>query len=222
MKLNKILPLIILLLFSTLLFSSNIPSLEYHSSDNINSYLKKEKEMHGRGSAEQDWFSHLSNFLNITTTSSSNLEKKYSSKKSIDKIYSTAWVEGKKDEGINEWIQVKIGLKGKYRKKRTVYFRLISLFSGLGDKKYFFKNNRIKIMHCIIKNGNSEKKYLINLKDKFEIQHFFIPWKNKIELNSKNPNVTIKFLIKEVYKGTKWNDTCLSDISFSGMYWDRE
>jgi len=107
-----------------------------------------------------------------------------------------AWVEGKTDDGIGEWILFespvqkrisKLVLKNGYHKSNELYL----------------KNNRIKTLEIIDANGES---YIFELKD--TMQPIEIKFEKAIESDS------LKLNILSVYKGTKYEDTVISGIQF--------
>jgi hypothetical protein len=119
----------------------------------------------------------------------------------IDNIFddddNTAWVEGVEGDGIGEWIQ--FDFDSEYKINR------IDLISGYYKSVSIFKdNNRIKNLELLFSDSST-----INLtfKDKTDWQ--------QIEIE---PHVTksIKFIIKDVYKGSKYEYTCISEMRLWG------
>lgn len=113
----------------------------------------------------------------------------------------TSWVEGVPGPGIGEWIIMPF--------VETLPVKEIGISIGYDENdKLFFANNRVKTLKISI-NGN---KFLMNhtFPDKRGIQH--ITFDEPIDANS------LTFEIVEVYPGTKYDDTCISEIQVWGLY----
>lgn len=107
----------------------------------------------------------------------------------------TAWVEGKEDDGIGEWI--------KLEKNSPVKISGIEITNGYTKSEKVYKaNNRVKTIKIEFSNGESITK---GLNDEFGANNL-IEFDNAIETNY------IKLTILEVYKGSKYTDTCISEI----------
>ncbi len=105
-----------------------------------------------------------------------------------------SWVEGKNNDGIGE--------KLTFEFDKAVPIEKICIRNGYGDLRYYYKNNRIKTISVYI-NGNKINDF--TLIDKFNCQN----------LSIRKDNVTkIEIEIKDVYPGTKYKDTCISEIYF--------
>lgn len=175
---------------------------------------------------------------NITETDPFYDEKlhRYTSDKAFDNNLTTAWVEGKKDEGIGEKIifvipegttllEIANGLqtneklfKDNNRIKDfsiTLYFGFHYSFSQMGPVFYFFPYN------------SWMKKY--SFKDSMGYQSFpiNIDWKDfnfkgneKLKtlsddlftMGKRQAEAILMIEIKSVYKGDKYNDTAISEI----------
>ena len=142
---------------------------------------------------------------------------KYAAKNMVDGDPSTAWVEGKKDNGINEYIKFycppeendMVDLYSAYKIKG------LGIINGYAkNESVFYKNNRVKKVRIEYKNDifreenpDSMKKqgnFEFILEDKMEMQ--FLKFTEPIYMSS------MKITILEVYKGSKWNDTCISEL----------
>lgn len=114
----------------------------------------------------------------------------------IDNNSKTAWVPDSKKSGIGEWIEISFD--------DPTQINNITLTNGYTKSDVTFKNNnRIKNATLIFSDGSKTK---IILKDTMKPQ--------TIKVNKKSR--TIRIVIDEVYKGIKYDDTCLSgvDIDF--------
>ncbi|MBF8984415.1 VWA domain-containing protein [Lutibacter sp. B2] len=119
----------------------------------------------------------------------------YIPENAIDGSYNTAWVENADGHGINEWI--KLNFKGTYA------INGVNFSNGYKKRNdLFYKNSRIKKLRMQFSDGTYHD---IRLDDKFS-------YIDRIAFD--NPKVTssIKFIILEVYPGSKFDDTCITDI----------
>ncbi|TKH33325.1 hypothetical protein C1I59_23220 [Paenibacillus polymyxa] len=117
----------------------------------------------------------------------------YAARNIMDGDASTAWCEGVKGDGIGEWIKIDFGsmqeLKG------------VELINGLAkSSKAFQANNRVKRMKLEFSNGQTM------MVDNDFIRNEFLD----------NPIHTsfVKITIEAVERGTKYHDTCMSEIRF--------
>ncbi|MEK5322170.1 discoidin domain-containing protein [Paenibacillus sp. FSL L8-0644] len=117
----------------------------------------------------------------------------YAARNIMDGDASTAWCEGVKGDGIGEWIKIDFGsmqeLKG------------FELINGLAkSSKAFQANNRVKRMKLEFSNGQTM------MIDNDFISNEFLD----------NPIHTsfVKIMIEAVERGSKYNDTCMSEIRF--------
>ncbi|MFK4301858.1 hypothetical protein ABH892_001962 [Paenibacillus sp. RC254] len=117
----------------------------------------------------------------------------YAARNIMDGDASTAWCEGAKGDGIGEWIKIDFGsvqeLKG---------FELINGLAKSSDT--FQANNRVKRMKLEFSNGQTM------MIDNHFMRNEFID----------NPVHTsfVKITIEAVEKGSKYHDTCMSEIRF--------
>ena len=111
-----------------------------------------------------------------------------------------SWVEG--EEGSGTGTVITINFK-KPEEIQTFYIK-----NGYGDFKHYYENNRVRKLNCTF----TERGFVnIILEDK--------PGFQKVEFDT--PVITDKLVltIKDVYSGTKYNDTAISEISFDD--WDK-
>ncbi len=147
------------------------------------------------------------NLLNIT--SSSVLTDKYHSysPEGIGKAWAKSdiwwcwvknnipWVEGKLDDGIDEYIEFDVKKKG----NNNQVLIILNGYVNPEKKNLFRENNRIKSALLICDNKDS---FTINFNDVVEF--------TEIELPKEYEH--FKLIIKEVFKGTKYSDTCITGI----------
>ncbi len=125
---------------------------------------------------------------------SSNMS--YDPQNVVDKDYSTKWAEGASGDGIGEWIQVSCT-------QGDASVSQIKIVNGLAtDMDKFYKNNRVKKAKLTFSDGSETT---INLDDTASEQVIDIGYK-----------VTsyVRLTILDVYSGSKYNDTCISEIEY--------
>lgn len=133
----------------------------------------------------------LGNFQNIT----------YDPNNVLDGKPYTAWVEGDKwGSGIGEWIMILL--------HETRKIASISIMNGyikqVGAQDRWLQNNRVK--RCVIELYDGDRSYTVgcNLAD--------VKGWQTITFRRPVPTRYVKLIIKEVYHGTRWDDTCISEI----------
>jgi hypothetical protein len=126
----------------------------------------------------------------IEATSILEQEKGAYSDGNLMDLTDDSWCEGKKDSGIGESITIKLDSPSALK---ALYIK-----NGMGIEKYWAANNRIKDLKI---NGKT-----YTLKDVSEFQTVILSGVNTDEL---------KLEIASVYKGSKYNDTCLAEVGFS-------
>ena len=125
-----------------------------------------------------------------------------------------SWVEGEEGSGI--------GTKITFEFERPYYFQnytnyaCIYIQNGFGNLKYFHENNRVKEMNIWINDSGTPVK--VRLYD-FHVPQCIVLRKY---LGDRLVN-KITFEILSVYPGTKYDDTCISEIligPFEKSFWD--
>ena len=110
---------------------------------------------------------------------------------------STPWEEGVEGDGIGEQIT--------YEPESGTNLQVIRIYPGNGrSDKAFQENNRPKTITLEI----DGKKQTLNFDD---AGHFYT-------FSSKKPVTAkqVKLIIDSVYQGSKWQDTCISEVEFYG------
>ncbi|WP_027728401.1 hypothetical protein [Treponema sp. C6A8] len=116
----------------------------------------------------------------------------------LDGNFENTWCEAEQNgPGIGESITIEFS--------EPVSFDEIQIVNGFATKDYYKKNNRVKtiVLTQVAKKHFQQKEY--TLKDDIA------DWQSiKFDLDQTAQTITIK--ITDVYKGTKYDDTCLDDI----------
>lgn len=152
------------------------------------------------------WYCGGGNYL-VTASSSlkSNNAINYDPKAANDLSYKTAWVEGKKDEGIGEYIEYTF-------ENNSPRITSIIISNGyIKSSKAWTENNRIKKLKLYI---NGTEFGILNLLDTKDDQIFEL---GTFGHNTDGSDLVLKFEIAAVYKGLKYNDTAITEIYFDGM-----
>jgi len=147
-------------------------------------------------------------------TASSQLKSQgknnYEPENAHDLDLATAWVEGKKGDGIGEYLLYHF-TQGSPR------ITQIKVANGyVKSEKAWRNNSRIKKLKLSI----DEKPYaILNLEDKRAIQVFDFDPIGHPKRNEQGgaSNWTMKFEIMEIYPGDKYDDMVISEIFFNGI-----
>lgn len=123
----------------------------------------------------------------------------------------TAWIEGKSDDGIGEWIEYTFNFDVIPEYKGNLGIDTLLIANGYKKSRKLWKaNSRIKTLRMSL---DGEPMATIHLDDCFEIQKVDIP---KIMF----PRYTtrkVRFEILEIYRGDKYRDTALGLLMFDGV-----
>lgn len=133
-----------------------------------------------------------------TLAASANYD--YRAANAFDWSASTAWGEGVKGDGIGESLVAEFG--------ETVKIKSIGIVNGFAEThaslgNLYTLNNRVKKAKLIFDDGEE----ILAFEDGKETEQ-------KIGLNSAHKTKSVKFVILEIYKGAKWDDTLISSVSF--------
>lgn len=134
----------------------------------------------------------------------------YTAGKAHDFDITTAWVEGKEDHGIGEFLEYSIDLTPANASKNLGITKII-LANGYKKTKLTWEENaRVKKLRMFV----NEKPFgILELLDSFGFQVIHI---NKLMLPL-HKVTTIRFEILDVYPGTKFQDTAISELLFDGV-----
>ena len=143
-------------------------------------------------------FKNKNQIISIDSINSSSSLKEgkieYSAKNLLELKLKHPWVEAVKGDGIGEYIQ--------FNKKNATGLYILNGFISLERFDLYEKNNRVEKITVSGITSKAEKEVL--LLDTAKPQY--------IDLSDFTNNEEIKLEIKSVYKGTKYDDTCISGI----------
>lgn len=217
---------------------------EEHISSMINHWLSEpgmilkipaRKEYNNQLDWDWQWKDYKGKINDYSYTASSNLKSKsnaYTSDKAFDLDYHTAWVEGVKGDGINEWISLnfhslfesadqlekeKEALADDNEAPGDAFIwkpRLtgIVIIPGYGKSEELFrKNNHPKTLRAEIRFKNEKNQeeiltYRLRVDDSLRPQFF------QTDDRTLFGECSLKLIIEEVYPGTHYDDTCISEI----------
>jgi hypothetical protein len=137
--------------------------------------------------------------------SSTSKETKYASKNANDLSYKTAWVEGKADAGIGEYLEYSF-------KNASPRITKVIISNGyVKSESAWRNNNRIKRLNMYV---NGKKHGVLNLQDSRTDQIFAV---GTLGHNRDKTDLVLRFEIAEIYKGNMNNDTAITEIYFDGI-----
>lgn len=120
----------------------------------------------------------------------------------------TAWVEGKAVSGIGETLEMIIAPKYYGGKMDGTYkVKKIGIMNGINSSKELFNaNNRVKKIKIFYADflSNFQNEYETTLTDIMGMQYVYLPETVNISI--------VSFQIQDVYKGSTYDDTCISEI----------
>jgi hypothetical protein len=120
----------------------------------------------------------------------------------FDRLPGTAWVEGVKGPGKGQWLRIEI--IGEAR------IKAVGILPGYGKSvDVWHDNNRVKKARLTFSN---KKQKIVGLKDEDEMQWF--------EIAASAPVEWLKIEILDVYRGDRYNDTCISEVDLRGTWAD--
>ncbi len=123
--------------------------------------------------------------------------QKYPVENIFDNNPNSAWVKGKPGDGIGEWIEV--GFEPEFNLSQ------IKIINGYAKSKEIYSaNNRVKKVVVNFSNGKPQEFILQD--NILGFQTLKLPKPVKVD--------SLKITIKDIYQGTKYNDTCISEIQF--------
>jgi hypothetical protein len=133
----------------------------------------------------------------------------YEARHAEDLSYKTAWAEGVPGYGIGEYLLYM------FRPATPRITAIIVVNGYVKSEKAYSENSRVKKLNVYL---NDRPYATPNLEDKRSSQYFEITPLGR-DNNDKTPLLPwlLKFEIADVYKGTKYDDTVISEIYFDGI-----
>jgi hypothetical protein len=161
----------------------------------ISTGCKKSRiEEKDESSEEKTDIASISDSKIISISSSSTLKSEnisYRAGNIFDRRPDGSWCEGKKGDGIGQFISLTFD--------KIVTINKIYIMNGVGDSKFYRKKNRVRLMGV---NG-----VIVKLTDS--------PYAQMINLDKPVTGKKIDFRINGIYKGNQDDDTCIAELSFS-------
>jgi hypothetical protein len=152
------------------------------------------------------WYCGGGNY-SVKASSSLHPEKGlvYKGENANDLSYKTAWVEGKTDEGIGEYLEYS------FKNKSPRVTKIIISNGYMKSETAWRNNNRVKKLKLYV---NGKIIGILNLENSRTDQVFDI---GTFGHNKNGTDLKMKFEILDVYIGDKFNDTAITEIYFDGI-----
>jgi len=208
----------LILTFSSLLFSQEVKTYESKQERDSDFFDYEDYDENQKPIGNLEFLKGCSWYCGGTVksiTSSSELEENngisYSAKNAHDFDKNSAWIEGKSDYGIGEFIEYEFDFSEDIAYNGNLGINKLIIANGYKKNKQTWKNNsRVKQLELFL---NNELFCVINLIDSFEIQTVDI----EVIKFPVNKSTKLKFVIKDVYYGDKFKDTAISLLMFDGV-----
>ncbi len=159
--------------------------------------IKKQEDKEGPGFFYNDCDQSLEP-VRASSTLPDQGSKNYSRANLNDNDPMTAWVEGKPDYGIGEYFEVRgVGVNAIYNGYQS-------------SPKNWLNNSRVKKFR-VYRNGKPI--CILELSDEMGRQEFELP--GAASFQEKGVEAVFRFEILDVYKGLKWSDVAVSEITYA-------
>lgn len=127
----------------------------------------------------------------------------YFPENTVDKNPATSWNEGVSGTGIGEWLMYTFSGPRKLSR--------VGIIPGYAkDDKRWYGNHRIKLATISASDGSQVQ---VSFADSPQVQY--------VDLNGPSANYIevswLKIQIDDIYPGTKWDDTCVSEVEIWGQ-----
>jgi len=134
----------------------------------------------------------------------------YMAQNAHDFNVNTAWVEGKSGHGIGEYLEYSFDMASVEKDHRLGITTLIIANGYKKSRSAWSANSRVKKLKVYL----DQKPYgIVELLDRFEFQTVNI---GELPL-PQTGTMTLRFEILEVFPGTKYEDTAISELLFDGV-----
>ncbi|HAK59563.1 MAG TPA: hypothetical protein DCO77_04160 [Nitrospiraceae bacterium] len=147
---------------------------------------------------------YASHAYNVKASSTLKPISKYKAERVKDMEEGTAWAEGRTGDGIGEYLLLQL------KKPRTI--SQIGIMPGYAkSRKHYYANNRVAEITAIV---NDSYTVTSSFPDEYVSYYPAYPKAyHYIDISGYKGKVrTIKLVIDKVYKGAKYEDTCISEI----------
>jgi hypothetical protein len=153
------------------------------------------------------WFFHSKEY---TATASSTLRPDgphtYGPENLNDNQRESTWAEGAEGDGVGESLTLTMNQPQKVTR--------LFIHNGYPDKALFFQNNRVKKLAVSVNGGEPFMAELEDGRMTSQMAEEILDDTSWINLpKSTGPVETVKLTIKEVYRGTKFQDTCIGGVT---------
>lgn len=148
------------------------------------------------------------NGVSIVTSSELNPQGKntYNASLMMDDNIATAWCEGSANNGVGEWIEFTI------TENYLIGNSYLFLNGYAKSPATWSDNNRVKEFKVYINGTESAR---VQLEDTMKYQSFSL-YESWLKYNTYNVGTKIRFVITDVYRGNKYNDTLISHFVPTG------
>jgi hypothetical protein len=121
----------------------------------------------------------------------------------FDGVRETAWSEAVAGDGIGEWVQFSLSKDVQGIIVQNGFTMSFQKVEGKTIDTYYEKNNRPRSIEFV--SSDQKVRRSLDLADTRDEQEFDL---------APLPKGTYKVFVRAVYPGTKWQDTCLGEITF--------
>jgi len=145
------------------------------------------------------------NIISSSKLKSQNKNNIHSAKSANDLSYKTAWLAGRHDNGIGEFIEY-------HFKNESPRVTSIIISNGYQKSELEWQdNNRVKSLILYV---NEIEYGILNLEDSKTDQKFQI---GTFGQNPDGTDLILRFEILDIYKGDKYSNTAITEIYFDGI-----
>jgi len=204
--------------FSSVLFSQEFKTIQAVQGKDADFFDYEDYETTGQPIGERIFLNGCSWYCGGSVKSiyaSSELQEdsgiNYAPKNAHDFNKNTAWVEGKADFGVGEFIAYCFDFSEMEGYNGRLGVNRILLANGYKkNKRTWEDNSRVKQLKVYL---NDKPYAIIDLLDSFEIQTIDL---GEIRFPP-NTETILKFEITQVYQGARYKDTAISLLMFEGI-----
>lgn len=148
--------------------------------------------------------------FNASSTLSAQKNIRYAAELAHDFNITTAWVDGNPDYGVGEYLEYSFDMTTIKEHHELGITKIIIANGYKKSKKIWQENSRVKKLKLYVDNKPFAH---LELLDSYEFQTVAI---GKLMLPQQHV-MTLRFEIVEVYPGTKYQDTAITELLFDGV-----